>query len=61
MKKKASRKRLKQPRCGLTDKDYPSTTINILKEQKEIMSKELKESVTVVPLQVEYINKEKGL
>lgn len=46
---------------GLADKDFKSTIVNILRELKEITSKELKGSVTMVSFQVESINKEKGL
>ena len=46
---------------GLADKHFKSTIVNILRELKEITSKELEESVTMVSLQMESINKEKGL
>lgn len=43
---------------NLLGKDFKSAIVNIAKELKEIISKELKESMTVMPHQIKNINKE---
>ena len=50
-----------EPQTGLLDKHFRSGIINMFKELKDIMSRELKEDMRTVPHQTENTSQEKEI